>query len=347
MAASAKLPPLSDAVKNPFHVYHAEAFILRGEIKHPILQPVEPYGIVKLENTRRDTLITQSVGETNIEGLISFKRGHTRVIGTRVREKRDIYGRNHAGWATVSTAEVEGYNVLDVITADRVVAQITTDHAFIRDEETNEDKVDIVPRVNFLGTVFENLRIGGFPVEVELNLALCGPKPEGDRSYLQDERFLDGVHRQLDQVAASRDLPDSLEKKYSAEIAYIDDLKRRAKDGGEKAGADGAANGYPKVRCSLVKAVKLSREVPGVHTFGNLVFIEDYGTVALAEVEVGIHKASHSFARRRDDKEPASISDSNYFTLNMMAIHLGCGSTGVLNGPVANSNGNSGGPGNH
>jgi hypothetical protein len=335
MAASS--PVVSELVRSPYHIYHAEAFVLEGEIKQPIRQPIQPFGRVVLE-TRCDTLITQSVGETNIEGLISFEHGHTRVIGTRVRQKTDVLGRNHAGWATLSTAEIGGYNVLDVITADRVVAQITTDHALTGDDN---GRVDKVPRVNFLGTTFENLRISGIPVEVELNLAFC-LKPEKDRPYLEDEKFLDSVHRQLDDVVSSRGLPEALERKYGGEIAYVDDLKRRAKDA-NKAGADGWPNGYPKLRCSLVKKIALSKEIPGVHTFGNLIFLEDFGTVSLADIEVGIHKANHSLRRRNDGQE--SASDSHYFTLNMMAIRLGCGTTGEVVGPSSTANGQGTGAG--
>ena len=71
------------------------------------------------------------------------------------------------------------------------------------------------------------------------------------------------MQRQVDAIVESKDIPDSLEKKYCAEITYIDDLKRRAKDG-----ANGGANGYPKLRCSLVKKIKLPVEIPGVRTFG-------------------------------------------------------------------------------
>ena len=86
-------------------------YILKGELEQPIKQLIQEYGHVALENTRRESLITQSVGETNIEGLISFKRGHTRVAGAHVQQKTDIFGHDHAGWITLSTAALEGYNV--------------------------------------------------------------------------------------------------------------------------------------------------------------------------------------------------------------------------------------------
>lgn len=336
MAANPKSPMMSGSRQGQYHVYHADAYILKVELEQPIKLPVQEYGHVVLEQTRRESLITQSVGETNIEGLISFKRGHSRVAGAHVKQKTDIYGQDHAGWVTLATAALEGYNVEDIITVDRVVAQLSTQHSM-----TNDPKQPIshVPRVNLLGTRFDNLRVGGYPVEVELDLAFCGPKPEADRSYLQDGSFLDRVHRQLDGIVETDDLPASLEKKYSAEIAYIDDLKRRAKDNRNEAGANGGPNGYPKLRCSLVKKINLPVEIPGVRTFGNAIFIRDFGTVYLAELEVGVNHGHSDFAHRKEDPTGPQPTDSNYFTLNMLSIQLGCPAGGNPSGPKVSGNG--------
>jgi hypothetical protein len=336
MAASPKLPMMSGSAQQQYHMYHADAYVLNVELEHPIKLPFQEYGHVVLEHTRRQSLITQSVGETNIEGLISFKRGHTRVAGAHVQQKTDVFGNDHAGWVTLATAALEGYNVEDIITADRVVAQLSTQHS-----TTNDPKHPIshVPRVNFLGTRFENLRVGGYPVEVELDLAFCGPKPEGDRSYLQDGSFLDRVHRQLDGIVETRDLPESLEKKYVAEITYIDDLKKRAKDKRNEAGANSGPNGYPKLRCSLVKKIKLPVEIPGVRTFGNAIFIRDFGTVYLAELEVGVNNAHSDFRHRQDDPPQPQSSESNYFTLKMLDTHLGCPGGGNGSGSGVSGNG--------
>jgi hypothetical protein len=312
-------------------MYHAEAYILRGELEHPIKQPIQEYGRVVLEQTRRESLITQSVGETNIEGLISFRRGHTRVAGAHVKEKTDIFGQDHAGWVTLSTAAIEGYNVEDIITADRVVAQLSTQHPMSKGR---------VPRVSFIGTRFDNLQVGGYPVEVELDLAICGPKPENDCHYLQNPDFLDSVHRQLDGIVDSDDFPESLGGQYETRIAYIDGLKKRAKEEVSQVVPDDR-NGYPKLRFSLVKKIK-PIPLPGVRTFGNQIFIPNFGTVALAEVEIGIKNEHPDFRHRNgDDPQPPS-SGSNYFTLDMLDMHLGCPASGKAKGPSANANGTNG-----
>jgi hypothetical protein len=255
------------------------------------------------------------------------------VAGTQVQFKTDIFGNNHAGWVTLSTAAIEGYNVVDTITADRVVAQVSTEHAMVHGD---------VPSVTFLGSRFENLRIGGFPVEVELDLDFCGAKPKGDVPYVQDEGFLDRVARQVEGVAKTRDVPDKLEEKCGAEIANIDGLRMRARELAKERGrsdANGGKNGYSKLRCSLVKNIG-PIPIPGVKTIGNIIFIPNFGTVALAELEVGINSNHGDFPHRKDDG--ARRSDSNYFTLNMFEMQLGCPVGGGTKGPGVNSNGSNG-----
>jgi len=325
MAGNPQPPSGPGSVPERYHVHHAEAYILNGGLTQPVERSFENYGHVALKHTRREGHLTQSVGETNIEGLISFKHGHTRVAGAFVNEKTDVFGNDHAGWVTLATAALEGYNVEDIVTVDRVVAQISTQHAMVNGH---------VPRVNFLGTRIENLRIGGYPVEVELDLTLCGAKPEGDRSYLQDLGFLDRVRDQQDKIAKTAGLPESLKQKYVAEIAYIEDLKARA-----KSGAQIGENGYPKLRCSLVKKITLPVEIPGVRTFGNAIFIRDFGTVYLGELEVGVKSGDSGHVDHPRWKAAGKPSDSNYFKLNLLDMHLGCPGTGKTSGAGVTGNG--------
>jgi hypothetical protein len=322
MAANPISPVTTGPVLERYHIYHADANLLKGHLEHPIKQPIDDYGRVLLENTRRESLVTQSVGETSVEGLISFRSGHTRVIGSQIKSKTDIFGNDHAGWVTLSSSVVEGLNVVDVVTADRVVAQVSTEHPMVNGH---------VPKVTFLGTSFKNLRVGGYPVEVELDLGICGKKPEGDLPYLEDSDFLDRVERQYDSIASTKGLPEMMEKQYDAKIAYIDDLKKRA-----NGRAKGERNGYSKLQCSLVKSIG-PIPIPGVKTFGNIIFIPNFGTVALAEIEVGIGPC-HSDLLHEIGSSPEP-SDSNYFTLNMLDMRLGCPVAGSLIVPSVGSNG--------
>ncbi len=323
MSANPKSPVASRSDVEPYHVYHAEAHVLSGKLKHPIDQPIEHQARVVLEKTRDAGHITESVRETSLEGLISFKAGHAHASGSKI-EKKDLWGNDHSGWVTLSTSVLEGLNVFEVITADRVVAQVSTEHAM---------KNGRVPKVTFLGTRFENLQVGGYPVKVELDLAICGDKPKEDKPYLQDRGFLDRVQRQLDGIASAKGLPDDLEKKYDAKIAYIDDLKKRGRSKGEQ-------NGYPKLECSLVKSIG-PIPIPGVKTFGNIIFIPDFGTVSLAEVEVGIAPYDGS-SDKTEGGPPQKPSNSNYFTLHMLNMHLGCIGGGTVTAGSVSANGHNG-----
>ena len=325
MSANPKSPvaPRSDGER--YHVYHAEAHVLSGNLKHPIDQPIEKQARVVLEKTREAGHISESVREISLEGLISFKAGHSHASGSKI-EKKDLWGNDHSGWVTLSTSVLEGLNVFEVITADRVVAQVSTEHAM---------KNGHVPKVTFLGTRFENLRVGGYPVKVELDLGICGDKPKEDKPYLQDRGFLDRVQRQLNDIAGAKGLPDELEKKYDAKIVYIDDLKKRA-NGRSK----GERNGYSKLECSLVKSIG-PIPIPGVKTFGNIIFIPDFGTVSLAEVEVGIAPYDGLSDKSQGDS-PEKPGDSNYFTLHMLNMHLGCIGGGTVTGASASANGHNG-----
>jgi hypothetical protein len=317
MSANPK-PPVADM--EPYHVYHAEAHVLSGNLKHPVEQPIEHKARVVLEKTREAGHVTEFVKETSLEGLISFKAGYTHASGSKI-EKRDLWGNDHSGWITLSTSVLEGLNVFEVITADRLVAQVSTEHAI---------KNGRIPKVTFLGTRFENLQVGGYPVKVEFDLTICGDRPKDDKPYLADRGFLDRVQRQLDDIAGAKGLPGELEKKYDAKIAYIDDLKKR--------GRSKDRNGYPKLECSLVKSIG-SIPIPGVKTFGNIIYIPDFGTVSLAEVEVGIAPYDGSSDKTQNLQKPG---DSHYFTLHMLNMHLGCIGGGTVTAGSVSANGHNG-----
>jgi hypothetical protein len=335
MAAKANSLVEMKPVSDTYHVYHAEAHVLSGHLKHPIKQPIEHQALVVFEKTRRDGHVARSVEETSLDGLISFKSGHTRASGTKIA-KKDFSGKDHSGWVTLSTSVLEGLNVFEVITVDRVVAQVSTEHA-----ARNQGKYvypDNVPSVTFLGTRFENLRVGGYPVQVELDLGICGDKPEKDRAYLDDSGFLNRVQRRLRRFVKTKGIPEQIEKQYDAKITYIDKLKKRS-----NGRAKGERNGLSKLECSLVKSIG-PIPIPGVRTFGNVIFIPDFGTVSLAEVEVGITASHDHFSRDMRAGSSPEPTESNYFTLNMLNMQLGCIGGGIVNGPVVTANGH-GSPG--
>jgi hypothetical protein len=285
----------------PSHDYHAEAHVLSGDLQQPVKQPIQRHALVVLKD-RRGGHFTQTAEDFSLEGLITFKSGRTRVSGSPSLKASK-------GWVTLSSSILEGMNIFEVITADRVVGQVSTDHPRIDGH---------VPHVTFLGTHFENFRIGGFPVEIELDLSICGTKPDGDRPYKSDNDFLDRVIKQCASIANKPGVPEELKTKCEEELAYIDRLRERYDTGNSEASGNGNSNGKrpsdSPIRCSLVKS--FGKLPPGVTAFGNVLSIPGFGLASIAEVEVGTES---------DEEHPNNEKyDSNYFTLKMVNMQLGC-----------------------
>jgi len=173
------------------HQFHADVSALHGEFRAPIRQRIESHIPITL-NDRRGGHLTRYVEDINIEGLIFVKRAFTRVSGS-ISEK---YG----AWVTLAATVLEGVNFLEVLTADRVVAQVSTEHAF-RDGH--------VPRVSFLGTKFENLKINGIPVGIEYDFDVCGPRPARDQPYNTNEAFTAQARERINEIANSEFLCDA------------------------------------------------------------------------------------------------------------------------------------------
>ena len=214
--------PATVGRQTPYHDYHADASVLSAQLQRPIEQKIEPQSPVSL-NDRRGGHFTRYVENVSVEGLISFTRGETRVSGSRSKKTN--------GWVTLSTSIIEGLRVFEIITADRVVSQVSTEHPY-------ED--GHFPAVTFLGTQFTNLSVGGFPLSLNFKFDICGKRPAGGRSYLQDSTFLNGVRQQTAKIADAKGLPTELKARYDERLANIDQLiaesdtgraaQRRAKD---------------------------------------------------------------------------------------------------------------------
>jgi len=309
----------SHGVVIPYHVYHAEAHVLSGKLEHPVKQPIEFEGHVVLQDTRREAHLTRSSAANTLEGLISFKAAYTRASGNKFEKKRDLQGVHRKGWVTLSTSIIEGLNVFEVITADRVVAQVSTDHP---------EKEGHVPIVTFLGTRFENLRVSGYPVNVTFNYGICGKKPAKDRSYLQDKGFLDRIYHQADETATKAGIPLVLKEKYNGVRTGISQVK------------NGPIGDEAEVRCSIVDSIDPIPELD-VTTFGNVMVIPNFGTVALGELRVGVNSPKDSYLppRSKSNGNGSHPEWSSYFHLDMLNMTLGCIGGGNVTAASAKTNG--------
>jgi hypothetical protein len=263
---------MPDETNGRTHLYHAEATVMSGNLHLPIVQDVRAQAHIALPET--GGYLSQEANAYRLEGVLSYRSGYTQVAGNR-----DV--KPGHGWTTLTTMVIEGLNVLEVVTADRIVGQIITEHPL----------KGYVPRVNFLGTRFENLRIAGHPVEIDLDLDILGPKPGKDGSYTADAGVKKRVANQYKRVMGKGKLPEDLRERYNRLSSTL--------------------RGAETVECSLVSHVAGS--YPG-RTFGHIIDIPDFGKVELGKLTVTTEGA----------KRGKQTATKTTIRLTMVDLDLGC-----------------------
>jgi hypothetical protein len=139
-----------------FH-YHASAHAFSGELTRPVHHVIEVQAGISLPSTGG---VGSSRAENfSVDEVVSFKRAYSHVAGSVKEENNKKIHTTHA------TATVEGLNILDVVTADRVVARLSSSF----EEPPPAKPGPFEGKVLLVGSKFENLRIAGYQVEVELD----------------------------------------------------------------------------------------------------------------------------------------------------------------------------------
>jgi hypothetical protein len=267
------------------HDFHAEARILSGHLHMPLMQKIEPQTEAHLYP--KGGYIAEHADLFRVEGVISFNRAYTQVAGNRGRKA------GH-GWATLTTTVVEGLNVLEILTCDRVVGQIITEHP----------QVGYVPHISFLGTRFENLKIAGHPVKVDVDLNVIGAKPSGDAGYAKHPSLVTRVKKQYANIHEREDAPAELRAAYNQLSSTLETSET--------------------IECSLVHHVTGS--FPGI-AFGNILKIPDFGTVELAKLKI-----------THEDYNGNGIPELTTVDLTMLDLTLGCAIDG--NVPIGSGSSN-------
>lgn len=131
----------------PFH-FHAEAHAFSGRFHRPIPYPIEAQASVSLPTIGGHA--HARVENFRAEHLARFKSAFCHVSGS--------WHDDHKAVTTHSTATIEGLNILDFITAERIVAHLTSEH------RVGEAEGHIVA----LGSTFDGLKIAGHDVKVTL-----------------------------------------------------------------------------------------------------------------------------------------------------------------------------------
>lgn len=230
--------------------YNASASSLGGVLHTPIKRLIPTQASVSLPGVGGHA--QQRAEAFHLDDVVSCSGTYTHVSGHQLIEDGPVN--------VLITAVVEGLNILEVVTADRVVAQLSLEY-----REGHK-----FPTVSLAGSKFENLRIAGFDPRISYNPTLLGLREKGndllpplewpvfyETGRAQAVKLVDGI------VAdhggdAYRWLAERIDWMASSEIPEGD-----------------------TVLCSLVNGI--DAQIPG-NSYGHFVDIPHFGRLYLGEV---------------------------------------------------------------
>ena len=155
-------------------LYHALAVAASGQITVPFQHIIEVQAPSALPFTGGYS--ASDAPEFRFARIASFASAHSVTTGSEIG----------GSFNTLATATIEGLNILNVVTADRVVARLASRYT----PDTKE-------RVNsFAGSHFANLRIAGCPVNVKID-------PERLKSVRQSDTARFGTLGVVDGLGAT------------------------------------------------------------------------------------------------------------------------------------------------
>jgi hypothetical protein len=253
----------SDA-KRAFY-FNTDANSLGGAIDAPFQQTIPSQASASLPAVGGH--ITHRTDAFNFQEIISCRAAYTRVSG-RAIDPTD------GPWSAVLTSVVEGLNILDIVTADRMVAQLSVEYS----------AGELYPRVSLAGSHFDHLKIGGCDAYPQLNSSLLIPACTSDSS--QSSLTFPDFQRTGRQQAGTL-LSSTLGEEKRVVPAWI--IERY---GWMTSDQDSVQNDF--VLCSLVDSV--DRAIPAC-SFGHVIEVPDFGRIFLGELLVSPRSVRISMVR--------------------------------------------------
>jgi hypothetical protein len=229
------------------HYFNATASSLGGFIEKPLQKVVPAQASSSLPGVGGHA--ANRTEAFNFEGIVSCRSAYTRASGRHIE-------KDGAPWTTV-TSVVEGLNILEVVTAERLVAQISVEHP------TDGGP----PLVYFTGSHFDGLKIGGHDASPALNSSLL---EGGAGAGAAREPITWPLFQKTGRQQAAKLIKNVKGDAYQWVIDRY---------GWVAADRDPKANGY--ILCSLVDGVDPG--LPG-RSFGHVMDIPSFGKVIFGEV---------------------------------------------------------------
>ncbi len=236
-------------VKKTYY-FHAEAHPLGGFIEKPFQKHIPSQASGSLPAVGGHVTMRSDV--FNFEEIVSCRSTYSRISGTRDED---------GSWWTLATSVVEGLNILEVVTAERIVAQISVQHP--ADGRS--------PQISFAGSRFEGLQIGGCDASPAMNSGFLAPGrgAGGSRNPIDWTLFTETASQQAAKLVKGIEADDDRDAFRSLTERYGWLASKR------KPGA------HECVLCSLVDGV--DRAIPG-KSFGHVVHIPHFGKIIFGEI---------------------------------------------------------------
>jgi hypothetical protein len=289
--------PAEDPIQRTF-LYHADANPIGGTINRPFNGFVPSQASVSLPIV--GGFIERQRKGRKWKNVVSYTSESTHVSGSKKDEPEG------GPWTTQVSATIEGLNILEIITADKVVAQLSVAHPHDGGE----------PTISVIGSQFENLRISGEKIEPVIRYDLFSEHDGADdkdprkrypkKTWPRQDKFLEKVTAQKAQAK------DKFSKRYENKplpgwirhhFHWFDSAQ--------------GLNGRDYIQCSLIDHLpELPEGFPGI-VCGNAIHVFDFGKVYFGEVIVH-HKT---------------------FTVSMVRAQLGSPVGGAISAATVRSNG--------
>jgi hypothetical protein len=289
-----------DSGKDIQHYYHANASAWGGQLNFPIdvtLPVLAPTSLPSVGGY----LQAQHEG-FRVDGLISIERAYTSVSGARSPEDGSYHTR--------VIAAIEGVNIANVLFADRIAMDLSTNHP----------PDNYFPTVSFNGTDFVGLRANKCELTPQLDLSAFRTDGYPKESWLYNPRLREFARNQSRELAAGA--ANVAGKNIPFFNRLFDRHSRSWTNGEQGPNSEQAIADRGNIICTVIKTIQVAGVCTDTTVVGNTLHVPDFGRIILGEL----------------------IVDGSSFNLTMMRLDMGSGATGKGSGPQGGANGtNTGG----
>ena len=244
-----------------YHFYHAHALGVAGTIDRAdnsnFVGTLPSTATTSLSHTGGEG--SQTVKDFSWKNFLSFRKAEVSVSG-KYNEERRCH-------ETIASSVVEGLNINDTVTADRIISKLTSWHPKGTEDDDKkkppEEQCLDEPLVSPEGSCFENLRIAGRLIDAKT-------AAQEFRNYgtYSSAKGASGLAKWL--------LSNQLQQ-----ATQTPSLAKFSK------GIGGLLQSHGILACSLVSLD--SNNIGGLQTLGSVIIVPNFGVVHLAELLIQKH----------------------------------------------------------